>query len=160
MLQCAKTFNDDDVKKACYEFLSKQKVSALHKVMQDLGPEEALPILQMKATMLENCLENVSPQFIGALDCMVYLWMNSSVQNTPLLCPGHYTRDGKANATVESRVNCEGCKAMWARMETSAVTGQTGRHGRKYFYSSANGLNFTENLPNVIQDMTTFLKQK
>ncbi|XP_031567478.1 uncharacterized protein LOC116302336 [Actinia tenebrosa] len=169
ILVTAQVCNVHEARKQCYEILKGLTVDELKNddYFEDLDEESQRNVLLPKAERLEKCLREIQPQLVGLIDCVLYLWFSSEdkiklMGGSPKKCPVHQ-QYAKASTSMQTRIKCSACRAMFAQMAnqsgcmqherlTSRMTTATRQH-----YYSVTGAYFNETIVNVLQEMFSLL---
>jgi hypothetical protein len=176
MLAISKLCQADELHQQCYDVLQQCTIEDLESkgALTDLDEDGLRSVLLQKAKGLENCMKEVLPQFIGMIDCVLYLWLQKNNENmmdgSPTRCPVHHSSKTNARAETEmnTRLKCHACKAMFTEMaKNSRLPKRYRGYGirqeeedkdiEERFYSSTQ-MYFDENLVSVLQKMFDLLK--
>ena len=148
----AQKMNCDKVRQKCYKILNDMTVTALtsSKGFMTLDKESLHQTIVPKAKRLEECLRKIQPQFVGVLDCLLYIWghidtKTCAIKSKPTCCPVHMSYS-KVSGSITDRLKCPACVNAWNGMANS--------NGR--LYSNA-GMYFDYNIVSVLQEMANVL---
>ena len=141
----AQKMNCDKVRQKCCKTLNNMTVAALtsSKVFMTLDKESLHQTIVPKAKRLEECLRKIQPQFVGVLDCLLYVWgyidtQRCPIKGNPTRCPVHMS--SSVSGSITARLKCPACVNAWKDM-VSYTTYR--RNAHQY---SNKGLNLVENI--------------
>ena len=155
ILLLAQQYGMENVRKQCYKQLNGMTLDELKKLdgFQNLDGDSVREVLGHRVEKLETYLKDVYPQFIGIVDCAMFLWRESGRSIKP--CPIHHEPwpNRAPLKSLQIRLTCGVCNEML----TSMATKYKGKSKYEYPEYSCD-TKFDTNIVVVLQDMFALLK--
>ena len=157
ILGLSELYDLEKVRQGCDDLLRGMRLQTLSETVQfqDIDKDKLQHILTQRIKLLEAFLDEVYPQFMGLVECSLWLW-HKAEKYMPKWCPTHFS-DGKSTTNLDERIKeCEACQNMLCKMAT-ATAPQIRRRGGYEDYSDtyasyhARRYRFDERLSDVIQ---------
>ncbi|XP_031572123.1 BTB and MATH domain-containing protein 38-like [Actinia tenebrosa] len=160
MLLLAQDLEAAEARQQCYDILNKMALTDLESLegFSELDGPSIQALLLPMVKRLQQCISKIFPEFVGALDGMMYLWSheNNSVKmsGVPSKCPKHkifsanYVRGRFGVDKTCERIKCDECRAMLKQMAKKA-----------HSYSSPSSAYISENIVSVLEEMMDLIKE-
>ena len=150
ILKLASLYKLENIYQSCYSITKEMELKSILKASQeeDLDKETLANILSQRTERLETFLDKVYPQFMGLVECCLWLWYEG--ERPMKWCPTHFSK-GKSFYNIASRMrNCKDCTQMLITMarRTETFNPYFQRTERTY----GGSLYFDTQLPNIIQE--------
>ena len=159
----ATNYNLDRVRDECDNLLKNLKLTTLNEIvdLKGLDQETLQYFLEQRIKRLETVLDNVYPEFMGMVECLLWL-MNES--NRLWQCEQHVTEGHlRPNFQIDGEEirECHDCAIMFDKMlDQTKVDGRKVRRGevRGYLYGNYQSYHF-EDLLYAIDELSEFKRE-
>ena len=162
ILALAELYDLEKVCKDCNELLGCLTLEALSEIVkfEDVGKDKLEHFLTQRIEVLEGYLEELYPQFMGLLECCLWLWRHEKDRRLEL-CSIHFS-GGKANCNLDKCIKkCKACKKMLQDLALHTLPNhQTYLLYKTYRNSpSSNRYHFDKCLPKVVQKYSQLMTE-
>ena len=155
----AEFYDVEEVRQDCDELLGNMLLGTLSETVQfeNVEKDKLRHFLTQRIEVLEGYLEKLYPQFMGLLECCLWLWHEN--KRSMEWCPTHFSK-GKVNFKLDECIkSCKVCQKMLGHLASSTFPRVFGRFRndetydfcKTYGYALLNRHRFDECLPNIIQ---------
>lgn len=149
ILKLASLYKLENIYQSCYSITKEMELQSILKASQEehLDRETMANILSQRTERLETFLDKVYPQFMGLVECCLWLWYEGG---RPMeWCPTHFSKR-KSFFNIASRMgDCKDCTQMLITMAEATQKPHVRKKERTRTY-----LYFDKQLPNIIQEFS------
>ena len=162
ILALAELYDLEKVCKDCNKLLGCLTLEALSETVkfEDVGKDKLEHFLTQRIEVLEGYLEELHPQFMGLLECCLWLWRHEKDRRLEL-CSIHFS-GGKANCNLDKCIKkCKACKKMLQDLASYTLSNhQTYLLSKTYRNSSSpDRYHFDKCLPKVVQKYSQLMTE-
>ena len=162
ILALAELYDLEEVREDCNKLLCCLKLETLSETVQfeNVGKDELEHFLTQRIDVLEGYLEELYPQFMGLLECCLWLWRHEKNRRLEF-CPTHFS-GGRANCNLDRDIKkCEACKKMLCDLASYTLPDYRSiNYGKTYCNSaSPNRYHFDKCLPDVVQKYSQLMTE-
>ena len=159
IMRLAELYNLDNVRKGCNDLLGDMKLESLSETvrLEDLDKEKMKYYLIQRIERLETFLDELYPQFMGLVACLIWLLNDHDAGRGVRWCTHHFS-NGKLNFRLDissSEIHsCSKCREMILSLARGTYKTNWGKE--VYHYGGRN--HFDMDLLSVMEDFVKLQK--